>query len=134
MRNLHISIDRWIGIVAIAGTVGIATATLSLRPALQVNSTPGGVSGHPTDFSPLLQAGHPNMTAVESVMQQNIDAANALVAMIGEEPDPPDFEIPANLLAPLASGEYVNFESPAINPIAVSANGFHPLTQLVFIQ
>ncbi len=119
----QLSSDRWIAIVAIAATAGIATATLTLQPALKVNQVPGGASGHPMAFTPLPVQGHPNAANMSQVMQQGLQTADAFTAMMEEEPNLDDFEIPANLLAPLASGEYVNFESPAISPIQVSSDG-----------
>jgi DNA-binding beta-propeller fold protein YncE len=123
MRIRQFSSDRWIAIVAIAATAGIATATLTLQPALKVNAVPGGASGHPMDFTPLLEQGHPNAANLAMLMQQSAQAADAFAAMVEEAPVPDDFEIPAGLLAPLASGEYVNFESPDVSPIQVSSDG-----------
>ncbi|GJM24258.1 MAG: hypothetical protein DHS20C16_06730 [Phycisphaerae bacterium] len=125
MRNRQSSSDRWIAIVAITATAGIATATLTLQPALKINDVPGGASGHPPAFTALPQEGHPNAANMEMLMQQSAQQAEDFAAMAGEEPDPGDLEIPANLLAPLASGEYVNFESPAVSPIQVSSDGQH---------
>ncbi len=123
MRIRHLSSDRWIAIVAITATAGIATATLTLQPALKVNTVPGGASGHPMAFTPLPQQGHPNAANMATLVQQSVEAADAFATMVEEEPVPEDFEIPASLLAPLASGEYVNFESPAVHPIQVSSDG-----------
>ncbi len=123
MHLRQLSGDRWIAIVAIAATAGIATATLTLQPALKVIDVPGGASGHPMAMTLLPQQGHPNAANMAMILEQNVQQADAFAAMVEEEPEPQDFEIPADLLAPLASGEYVNFESPAVSPIQVSADG-----------
>lgn len=121
MCNFQLLSDRWIGIVAVAATAGIATATLSLRPALKTAQTLGGGAGHPTALTPI--PGHPS--AADMDMVQNLAAGSAVGEIVAASTSglPPWFEIDAALLAPLASGEFVNFESPAVNPIEVSVDG-----------
>ncbi|NOX58007.1 MAG: hypothetical protein GXP29_04010 [Planctomycetes bacterium] len=131
MRHWQLSSERWVGIVAFVATAGIATATLSLRPALQPTRIPGGTAGHPTALMTPPQQGHRNLSEDDMALRQGMAMqgmtfANAIEQTVDAGTaggGPNEFQIPASLLAPLASGEFVNFESPAINPIALSSDG-----------
>lgn len=121
MEPLRLLRDRWLWAVAITATTGIAGAALTLQPALQARPVPGGTSGHPAAFERLPIAGHPQAADMEELLAQGAALAESFMAQLQGAPG--ELEIPADLLAPLAQGEYVNFESPNIHPIAVSSDG-----------
>lgn len=107
------------GLIVIA-----AVAAVSGTVATQFRGVRQRAVGHPTAFTMLPGDEHPRPTgdSVESQMaaQSVMDSLQITQEVLQNGAE---FELPASVLAPLASGEFVNFESPVNNPVAVSADG-----------
>lgn len=112
-------------LVAIAGI----TSAMSMISSVQKPGTQSAaVPGHPT-LDMLVQMGvvQPG-EALDVAGTQSRSVSNAATLLGDPMPTPTggttngEFELDASILAPLASGEFVNFESPPVNPIAYSGD------------